>query len=147
MQLDCATAKLEVNCRNNLRIWIKKVKTTFKKIWAASPPRDIWVKLLKHIYILVKLLKHIDINTYINDEPITILEILDAIGFDGAYWCLQTVEGYDEEISQYKEWCDRGRQPLLDTALQINISDVFALLAQEESELIRLCEECEGENK
>jgi hypothetical protein len=33
-----------------------------------------------------------------DDEPIRIIDILDALGLDDALWCLRAVEGRDREI-------------------------------------------------
>lgn len=78
------------------------MKTTLNKIRAHSPCADGWEKLLKHLG-----------KTQADDEPLSILTILDSNGLNDALWCLRAVEGKDREIRLFAVWCARQVQRLL----------------------------------
>lgn len=40
-----------------------------------------------------------------DNEPISLLTILESNGFSDALWCLRAVEGYDREIRLFSAWC------------------------------------------
>ena len=63
------------------------MKTTLNKIRKHSPCQDGWTKLLAHLG-----------KTKADDEPLTILTILDSNGLDDALWCLRAVDGADGAI-------------------------------------------------
>jgi hypothetical protein len=58
------------------------MKTTLNKIKHQSPCQDGWVKLLKHLG-----------KTEADDEPLSLITILDSNGLDDALWCLRAVDG------------------------------------------------------
>lgn len=59
-----------------------------------------------------KLIKSLG-KTCADDAPLTITQILDSVGLDGALWCLRFVDGYDKEIGLYAVWCAKQVQHLL----------------------------------
>ena len=61
--------------------------TTLNKIREHSPCAEGWKKLLEHLG-----------KTKADDDPLSIIEILDSNGFDDALWCLRTVDDRDREI-------------------------------------------------
>ena len=62
------------------------MKTTLNQIRAHSPCKDGWSKLLAHLG-----------KTAVDDEPLSIVTILDNNGLDDALWCLRAVKGCDRE--------------------------------------------------
>ena len=60
--------------------------TTLNKIRERSPCTDGWETLLKHLG-----------KTKPDDEPLSLLTILDSNGFDYALWCFRAVEGFKKE--------------------------------------------------
>jgi len=76
--------------------------TTLNKIRSHSPCKDGWEKLLKHLG-----------KTKSDDEPLSIIEILDSNGLDDALWCLQAVDGHDPEIRLLAVWYARQVQLLM----------------------------------
>ncbi len=61
--------------------------TTLNKIRKHDPCSDGWAKLLKHLG-----------KSKADDEPVSIITILDSNGVDDALWALRAVEGRDREI-------------------------------------------------
>ena len=61
--------------------------TTLNKIQSQSLCVDGFHKLLKHLG-----------KTEADDDPLSIIEILDSNGLDDALWCLRAVDGNDREI-------------------------------------------------
>lgn len=62
------------------------MKTTLNQIRSHSPCIDGWKKLLSNLN-----------KTAPDDEPLTLLTILDSNGLDHALWCLRAVEGHEKE--------------------------------------------------
>ena len=62
------------------------MKTTLNQIRAHSPCKEGWSKLLAHLG-----------KTAADDEPLSIVTILDSNGLYDALWCLRAVEGCDRE--------------------------------------------------
>jgi len=87
--------------------------TTLNAIREHSPCKDGWEKLLKHLG-----------KTKADDEPVTLLTILDSNGLDDALWCLPAVEGKDREVRLYAVWCARQVQHLMKDARSIAALDV-----------------------
>jgi hypothetical protein len=63
--------------------------TTLKAIRAHSPCSDGWAKLLKHLN-----------KTHSDDEPLSLLTVLESNGLDDAVWCLRT-EPTPERIRRF----------------------------------------------
>ena len=72
------------------------MKTTLNKIRDKSPCSGGWTKLLKSLN-----------KTKADDEPVSIIQILDSNGLDDALWCLRAVTGRDREMRHYAVWCAR----------------------------------------
>ena len=78
------------------------MKTTLNKIRAHSPCKEVWEKLLKYLR-----------KTKSDDEPLSLLTILDSNGLDDALWCFRAIDGRDKEIRLYAVWCARQVQHLM----------------------------------
>lgn len=79
------------------------MKTTLNAIRERGPCWDGWKKLLKYLG-----------KAQADDEPLSILTILDSNGLNDALWCLRAVEGRDREIILYAVWCARRVPHLTD---------------------------------
>jgi hypothetical protein len=62
------------------------MKTTLNQIRSHSPCINGWKKLLSNLN-----------KTASDDEPLSLLAILDSNGLDHALWCLRAVDGYEKE--------------------------------------------------
>ena len=89
------------------------MKTTLNAIRAHHPCGEGWKNLLKHLG-----------KTGPDDEPLSIVTILDSNGLDDALWCLRAVEGHDREIRLYAVWCARKVQHLMSDPRSIAALDV-----------------------
>jgi len=89
------------------------MKTTLNKIREKSPCTNGWKKLLAHLG-----------KTQADDEPLSLITILDSNGLDDALWCLRAVEGSDKEIRLYAVWCARQVQHLMTDRRSLNALDV-----------------------
>ena len=89
------------------------MKTTLNQIRAKSPCTDGWKKLLAHLS-----------KTAADDEPLSIVTILDSNGLNDALWCLQAVKGHAREIRLYAVWCAREVQHLMTDPRSISVLDV-----------------------
>ena len=78
------------------------MKTTLNEIREHSPCEEGWKKLLKSLS-----------KTKADDEPVSIVQVLDSNGLDDALWCLRAVKGYDREIRLYAVWCARQVEHLM----------------------------------
>jgi len=78
------------------------MKTTLNKIREHEPCKSGWEKLLSYLG-----------KTKADDEPLSLVTIIDSNGLDDALWCLRAVEGYDREIRLYAVWCARQVQHLM----------------------------------
>ena len=98
------------------------MKTTLNQIRKHEPCTDGWEKLLKHLG-----------KTQADDEPLSLLTILDSNGVDDALWCLRAVEGKDREIRLYAVWCARQVQHLLTDKRSLDALDVAERYANGEA--------------
>lgn len=89
------------------------MKTTLNQIRDRSPCSDGWKKLLAHLS-----------KTAADDEPLSIVTILDSNGLNDALWCLHAVKGHDREIRLYAVWCARQVQHLMTDPRSISVLDV-----------------------
>ena len=89
------------------------MKTTLNKIRDESPCAYGWKKLLAHLG-----------KTQADDEPLSIITILDSNGLDDALWCLRAVENHDREIRLYAVWCARQVQHLMTDKRSLEALDV-----------------------
>jgi hypothetical protein len=89
------------------------VITTLNAIREQQPCPDGWAKLLRYLG-----------KTQPDDEPLSIIEILDSNGLDDALWCLRAVTGHDREIRLYAVWCARQVQHLMTDPRSLAALDV-----------------------
>ena len=89
------------------------MKTTLNKIRGHAPCTDGWEKLLKHLG-----------KTRPDDEPLSLLTILDSNGIDDTIWCFRAVEGHDKEKRLFAVWCARQVQHLMADQRSIDALDV-----------------------
>ena len=89
------------------------MKTTLNKIRSHSPCKDGWEKLLAHLG-----------KTKADDEPLSLLTVLDSNGLADALWCLRAVTGHDREIRLYAVWCARQVQHLMTDPRSVAALDV-----------------------
>jgi hypothetical protein len=66
-----------------------------------------------------------------DDEPISLLTILDSNGLDDAMRCLRAVTGHDKEIRLFAVWCARQVQHLMTDPRSINALDTAEMFANE----------------
>ena len=89
------------------------MKTTLNQIRKHEPCADGWEKLLTYLG-----------KTKADDEPLSLLTILDSNGLNDALWCLRAVEGHDKEIRLFAVWCARQVQHLLTDQRSLDALDV-----------------------
>ena len=89
------------------------MNTTLNAIRKHSPCADGWAKLLRNLG-----------KTQADDEPLSIVTILDSNGIDDALWCLRAVTGHDREIRLYAVWCGRQVQHLMTDPRSLAALDV-----------------------
>ena len=89
------------------------MQTTLNAIRSHSPCVEGWSKLLAFLG-----------KTKADDEPLSILTILESNGLDDALWCLRAVTGHDREIRLYAIWCARQVQHLMTDQRSIDALDV-----------------------
>ena len=94
------------------------MKTTLKDIREHGPCESGWVNLLGALG-----------KTKADDEPISILAILESNGLDDALWCLRAVDGHDKEIRLYAVWCARQVQHLMTDKRSLDALDVAEAFA------------------
>ena len=89
------------------------IYTTLNKIRACEPCSDGWEKLLKNLG-----------KTKADDEPFSMLEILNSNGLNDAMWCLRAFEGIDKEARLFAVTCARRVQHLMTDPASIDALDV-----------------------
>ena len=87
--------------------------TTLNKIRKHGPCAGGWSKLLRHLG-----------KTQADDEPLSLVTILDSNGLDDALWCLRACDGIDREARLYTVWCVRQVQHLLTDPRSLTALDV-----------------------
>ena len=103
------------------------MNTTLNLIRAHKPCVESWKKLLEHLG------KHGH-----DDEPLSLITILDLLGLDDALWALRAVEGHDREIRLYAVWCARQVQHLMidpRSTAALDVAERFANGAATKDEL------------
>ena len=95
------------------------MKTTLNAIRQHGPCEEGWTKLLKHLG-----------KTKADNEPLSIVTILDSNGLNDALWCLRAVDGCDREIRLYAVWCARQVQHLMTDPRSLAALDVAERYAQ-----------------
>ena len=89
------------------------METTLNAIRSKGPCSEGWKKLLTNLG-----------KTAADDEPLSLITILDSNGLDDAIWCLRAVTGHDKEIRLFAVWCARQVQHLMKDPRSINALDV-----------------------
>jgi hypothetical protein len=87
--------------------------TTLNAIRAHGPCADGWRKLLDHLG-----------KTAADDEPLSLLTILDSNGLDDALWCLRAMPQHNMHWRLYAVWCARQVQHLMTDARSVAALDV-----------------------
>ena len=87
--------------------------TTLNAIRAHGPCADGWKKLLNHLG-----------KTGADDEPLSLLTILDSNGLDDALWCLRAMPEHNKHWRLYAVWCARQVQHLMTDARSVAALDV-----------------------
>ena len=85
------------------------IYTTLNKIRSHAPCKDGWEKLLQNLG-----------KTQADDEPLSMLTILDSNGLDDALWCLRAFEGIDKEARLFAVACVRRVRHLMTDPASIN---------------------------
>jgi len=101
-----------------LQLLEKKMKTTLNEIRRHSPCSEGWEKLLRSLN-----------KKKADDEPLSIVKILDSNGLDDALWCLRAVSGHDREIRLFAVWCARQVEHLMEDQRSkdaLNVAERFA---------------------
>lgn len=87
--------------------------TTLNKIKAHRPYQDGWEKLLKSLG-----------KTQADDEPVSLLHILNSNGLDDALWALRASDATDKDMRLYAVWCARQVQYLMKDPRSLAAIDV-----------------------
>ena len=103
------------------------MNTTLNKIREHSPCTDGWEKLLRTLG-----------KTKADDEPLSLITILDSNGFDDALWCLRAVDGHEKEMRLYAVWCARQVQHLMTDKRSLDALDVAERFANGYATLVEL---------
>ena len=89
------------------------IYTTLNKIREHGPCADGWAKLLRHLG-----------KTQADDEPVSLLTVLESNGLNDALWCLRAVDGHQREMRLYAVWCARQVQHLMTDPRSLTALDV-----------------------
>ena len=89
------------------------METTLNKIKSHAPSSDGWEKLLNSLN-----------KTQADDEPLSILHIIESNGIQDAIWALRAVDGWDREIRLFAVWCARQVQHLMSDERSLKALDV-----------------------
>ena len=89
------------------------MKTTLNAIRDHHPCADGWKKLLANLG-----------KTAADDDPLSLITILDSNGIDDALWCLRAVYDHDKEIRLFAVWCARQVRHLMTDQRSVAALDV-----------------------
>ena len=101
--------------------------TTLNKIREQGPCTDGWEKLLRSLG-----------KTKADDEPLSLLTVLDSNGLNDTLWCFRAVDGFEKEMRLYAVWCARQVQHLMTdprSLAALNVSERFAIGEASRAEL------------
>lgn len=90
-----------------------KFTTTLNEIRRHSPCHDGWEKLLSHLG-----------KTKADDEPLSLLTILDSNGLDDALWSARAIKGHDRDFRLFAVWSARQVQHLMTDIRSLNALDI-----------------------
>lgn len=96
--------------------------TTLDRIREHGPCADGWTKLLTHLG-----------KTKADDEPVSLLTILESNGLSDAQWALRAVDGHDREMRLYAVWCARQVQHLMTDPRSLSALDIAERYANGEA--------------
>jgi hypothetical protein len=96
--------------------------TTLNKIREKELCAPVWAKLLKSLS-----------KTEGDDQPLSIISIIDSNGIEFAIWCLRAVEGHDREIRLFTVDSARDVQHLMTDPNSIAALDVAERFANGEA--------------
>ena len=96
--------------------------TTLNKIRAHYPCADGWQKLLASLN-----------KTQADDEPLSLMHILESNGLDDALWALRASDATDKDVRLYAVWCARQVQHLMKDQRCIDALDVAERFANGEA--------------
>jgi hypothetical protein len=103
------------------------MNTTLNKIRKHSPCTNGWEKLLRTLG-----------KTKADDEPLSLITILDSNGLDDALWCLRAVDGHEKEKRLFAVWCARQVQHLMKDKRSLDALDVAERFANGDATLVEL---------
>ena len=103
------------------------METTLASIRLHNPCKEGWTKLLAHLGKMKA-----------DDEPLSLLTVLESNGRDDALWCLRAVEGHDKELRLYAVWCARQVQHLMKDPRSLAALDMSEKYARGEATLEEL---------
>ena len=89
------------------------MNTTLNKIRSYQPCTEGWAKLLQTLG-----------KTKADDEPLSLITILDSNGLDDALWCLRAVDEYEREMRLFAVWCACQVQHLMTDKRSVDALDV-----------------------
>lgn len=91
--------------------------TTLNKIRQRHPCTDGWEKLLRHLG-----------KTAADDEPLSIMTVLESNGIEDTIWCLRAVDGHDREKQLFAVRCVRRFQHILsvESTNALNVAEMFS---------------------
>lgn len=91
--------------------------TTLNKIRQRHPCTDGWEKLLRHLG-----------KTAADDEPLSIMTVLESNGIEDTIWCLRAVDGHDRERQLFAVRCVRRFQHILsvESTNALNVAEMFS---------------------
>jgi len=87
--------------------------TTLSDIRACSPCTDGWTKMLNTLG-----------KNKADDEPLSLLTILDSNGLDDALWCARAFKGHDRDFRLFAVWAARQVQHLMTDPRSMDALDV-----------------------
>ena len=90
-----------------------KFMITLNDIRACHPCSEGWIKLLNTLG-----------KTKSDDEPLSLLTILDSNGLDDALWCARAFKGHDRDFRLFAVWSARQVQHLITDPRSLNALDV-----------------------
>ncbi len=92
--------------------------TTLNKIREQGPCTDGWELLLRHLG-----------KTKADDEPLSLLTVLDSNGLDDTLWCFRAVDGFEKEMGLYAAKCVRSVAQLTTDSTLLAVLDVVERFA------------------
>lgn len=98
--------------------------TTLNIIRSASPCKDGWKKLLAHLG-----------KTEADDEPLSIMTIVESNGLDDALWCIDADPELDRLRRHFQAWCAEQVLHVFETAMpnDSRMRDQIAMLRRDDA--------------